>query len=522
MLPTQVIESSVAGNTRSKNPLAAGSLPDTWTIYKLSDARSVFTKRRPPFVQGKGQMNIDEARKRVALADRQGRLLENPRTAQFSAHSWDKNDFFWTLDLEGTRWIVKAYGGGPQGGVTYRKWLGVKEGFSEKPVAFSMKQSENGQQTWPPPVRSSLKPSSEEVETTRVMDYVDITSEEYSDTEIDEVMNAILGDNADRTEPAIGAVSKKDGSVIEIIDLTQVPRSMPKTQLGLLGVAGGETRFELNRSKKAKKRASDCSSKDNSIPECLPEQAAKRLCASHGVDGNKPFHQEQEEGRPIAFLGLDPSRQDLNITNTHEMIISMERASLDPVTSPEDAAIETHRRPIGATTEGFDTQRSEPTFLPATAHLDWEYKQEREVSHLYSVTPPPAPFLANASAPIVPPSPRPRWLSGRPMGRCRMVAERILADRNRVVRAMGSGCRQCVDYMYECITAPGRKHCAFCTSRGSARNYFCSLATSGAQAIQPVDRAVAPVVQDDISPPTVLGNRYFGSRHFVPAETGSK
>ncbi|MCJ1435740.1 hypothetical protein MMC27_005115 [Xylographa pallens] len=521
MLPTEVIESSVAGNTRSKNPLAAGSLPATWTIYKLSDARTAYTTRRPPFVQGKGQLNIDKARRRVALADRQGRLLENPRTAEFLAHSWDKNDFFWTLDLEGTRWIVKAYGGGPQGGVTYRKWLGVRDGFSEKPVAFSIKQLENRQEILPSPVKSSFKSFGEETETIRVMSCVDTTSEGYNDIDVDEFIDAIWSNEADRIEPAADAVSQEARSVMENIDLAQAPRSMPKTQLGFWEISGGETRFELNRSKKAKKRASDCLNEDNSMPECLSEQAAKRLCAIHRVNGNRTLQQDQEEARPTAFSSLDPSRQDLDITDTHEMVRSMQRASLDPVTSPEDTAIETHQCPIEAT-EAYDAQGSERTLPPATATSDWEYKQEREVSHLYSVTPPPAPFLANASAPIVPPSPRPRWLSGRPMGRCRMVAERILADRNRVVRAAGSGCRQCVDNTYECITAPGRKHCAFCTSRGSARNYFCSLATSGPQAIQPVDRAVAPAVQDDISPPTVLGDRYFGSRHFVPAKARSK
>ena len=452
MYSAEPMESSVAGNTRSKTPLAAGILPASWTIYKLADAKTTFATRRPPFVRRKGQLSIGEARRRVALADKQGRLVENPRVAEFAAHSWDQDDFFWTLDLEGTRWIVKANGGGPQDEVTYRKWLGVREGFSEKPVAFSMKQLENEPETLLPPVAFSTQPSDEKTDTIRVLSHVNRTSEEYSDVEVDEVMEAILSDEVADSATA----SQKARSVVEVIDLTKASTSMPKKQLDGPGCSGVETRFELNRSKNTKKRAGDISNNDNVTSERLSEQAAKRL---RGVNGSKPREQEREETRANAFYTPDSSRPNLDIKDTHDMVRSTERASLDPVISSQDLVIETSRSPPA---EG-DTRRFESIFEPFTTNPKSDFKNEREISHLYSATPPPVPFRANASASVVPASPRPRWLSRRPMGRCRMIAERILADRNRIVRAAGSGCRQCAENSYECITAPGRKHYAFCT-----------------------------------------------------------
>ena len=44
---------------------------------------------------------------------------------------------FWTLDLNGHRYIVKAFNGGAQGGMRYRYWAGPEKGFAQKPLAIS-------------------------------------------------------------------------------------------------------------------------------------------------------------------------------------------------------------------------------------------------------------------------------------------------------------------------------------------------------------------------------------------------
>ncbi|MCJ1404552.1 hypothetical protein MMC11_007778 [Xylographa trunciseda] len=464
MPPRDLMDSTVAGNTRSKNPLAAASLPATWAIYKLSDAKKAYATRRPPFVQQTGQLNIETARRQVILADKQGHLPEYPRTAEFRAHSWDKNDFFWTLDLEGSRWIVKAYGGGPQGGVTYRKWLGVKEGFSERPVAFSMKQAEKPQR-----VEVLSEPHNEaETDTTRVVAHVDTPSEEYNDIDMDEVMAAILSDEADNIEPIAGAINNKASSTIEVIDLTERPTSVPKRQLNSLRNSGGECRFELNRSKKGKKRDSDGSGHDSFSVEGTIENDPKRLRVTKTC---QPLVKRLERHNNTEALHFNPFQPCRNSTAAQDMVQSMQRASLDPADSYEHTIMDSYDSCIE--TRGKDnTQHVNAAAIPSASTSQLPRKKEREASHLYSVTPPSqASFLANASAIIVPPSPRPRWLSGRPMGRCRMVAERILADRNRVVRALD----------------------------------------------QPVTNPVFSSLQDDISPTTFLGDSNYGSRYFMPA-----
>ena len=44
---------------------------------------------------------------------------------------------FWTLDLNGTRYIVKPHNGGAQGGMRYLYWVGPDNDFEPKPLALS-------------------------------------------------------------------------------------------------------------------------------------------------------------------------------------------------------------------------------------------------------------------------------------------------------------------------------------------------------------------------------------------------
>ncbi|MCJ1285916.1 hypothetical protein MMC26_005258 [Xylographa opegraphella] len=513
MPPSESSQSTVAGNTRSKNPLAAGTLPATWTIYKFADAKSAYTTRRPPFVQQKGELNIENARRIAALADKQGLLPSNIRIAEFRAHEWDKSDFFWTFDLEGTRWIVKAYGGGPQGGVTYRKWLGVEEGFSIKPVAFSMKQAESERKTLPP--RGIVpEPHKEAVfDKIRVATSTDTPSEDYNDLNVDEVMTAILSDEPGEIGSAGKNVTEDAMPVQEIIDLTVKPTSIPKRQLGFSKKSGSECRFELQRSKKGKKRQAD-GSECNNISAENSGNGSKRLRVS---EKHKILEQAQGTDDDTDILCLDLSQPRLNSKTTQDVVESMERVSLGPEVLYGDTAGEDHDILVKMPVNNC-VQHTNAAPIPVTW---WNYsplKKERDASHLYSATPPPQ-HPANMGATVAPVSPRPKWLSGRPMGRCRMVAERILADRHRIVRAVGSGCRQCTKNSYECITAPGRKHCAFCTSRGSARNYFCCLATNRPKTSAALDGVEVSIVEDEGSPSSFVDNQYYGSRHFAPPAT---
>ncbi|MCJ1395234.1 hypothetical protein MMC18_008117 [Xylographa bjoerkii] len=398
MLPTEVTESTIASNTRSKNPLAAATLPATWAVYKLADAKVAYATRRPPFVQRIGQLKTGEARRQVALADKQGRLQETPRTAEFTAHAWDKDEFFWTLDLEGTRWIVKAYGGGPQGGVTYRKWLGVREGFSEKPVAFSMKQVENVRQNLTTRAAGSTEPHNEkQSDTIRVRSFMDIPAEEYPDLEVDDIMAAILSDKASKIESAAGTFNDEAVPVTEVIDLTGGPTSVPKKQLGSSRDFWGERRFELDRTKRGKKRQSDDSGYDSSSAEGTSETGPKRLCVAESHQSPEQPQERRDDG---VFVRFHPFQPDLNSIATRDMVKSMERASLDPVAAYKDIAMDSNELRIQ--TPGINcTKHMTAASTPTASKTYVPLKTDREMSHLYSVTPPPQ-NSANISAPVVP------------------------------------------------------------------------------------------------------------------------
>ncbi|MCJ1259624.1 hypothetical protein MMC24_007463 [Lignoscripta atroalba] len=118
---------------------AVTALGDRHPVYMLDESREYYRARRPPFVQGKGKTPAG-TRKPIVLATEKGLLPKDPVKAEFVSREWNKDDIFWTLDLGNCRWIVKAFGGAPQGGVTYRSWLGPRKNFSKNPIAFSVKR----------------------------------------------------------------------------------------------------------------------------------------------------------------------------------------------------------------------------------------------------------------------------------------------------------------------------------------------------------------------------------------------
>ena len=132
-----------AESPNSADQAIALSLPEDHPVHKLSEARKHYLgRRRPPFVQ-EARKTRPGARKPVVLADSNGLLKAGAARADLICHAWERTTTFWTLDLRGKRWIVKAFGGAPQGGVRYLSWLGPKktEDFLELPVAFSKKQT---------------------------------------------------------------------------------------------------------------------------------------------------------------------------------------------------------------------------------------------------------------------------------------------------------------------------------------------------------------------------------------------
>ena len=88
------------------------------------------SRRRP------GELND----KPVYLATPSGQYPTDPKPAVVILREWSEKEVYWTLDVNGDRFIVKWFAGGPKGGAIYRAWQSCQEQFSGLPIAFSAKK----------------------------------------------------------------------------------------------------------------------------------------------------------------------------------------------------------------------------------------------------------------------------------------------------------------------------------------------------------------------------------------------
>ena len=93
-------------------------LPADHPVYKLDEAQAFYSDDDPPpFLVNRSSKNKD-GRKPVVLASKTGHLQPDAPVSELVLHPWGTRDAFWTLDVDGTRWIIKTGGGGPRGGAT--------------------------------------------------------------------------------------------------------------------------------------------------------------------------------------------------------------------------------------------------------------------------------------------------------------------------------------------------------------------------------------------------------------------
>lgn len=130
------------------------SLPYSQSVYQLKETQAFYQKinRLPPFVL---QKNNWETYRPVLLApderlDRPGSNsldFRKPIILELVRRYYNREYEFFTLDLNGTRWIVKSESGGLkflrgrysnyQPSRRYHCWLGVDKQFSVDPVAYA-------------------------------------------------------------------------------------------------------------------------------------------------------------------------------------------------------------------------------------------------------------------------------------------------------------------------------------------------------------------------------------------------
>ena len=122
-----------------QNHITTGNpLPDDHPIEWLPQAREVYRHSIPPFVT-KQKAGI---RRMVELPLAAGQ--QYPENIEVVYRFWDAVHSFASIDIDGQRFIVKAFRGGA---TPYRPWLGPETGFSERALAFA-KQVPRGPKSW--------------------------------------------------------------------------------------------------------------------------------------------------------------------------------------------------------------------------------------------------------------------------------------------------------------------------------------------------------------------------------------
>jgi len=120
-------------------------LPENHEIHCLSRFRECFKEEPPPFTRTKQTKKTNT----ILLPTIHDTAPRNPVKVEIVSRAWGKSRFFWTLDVDHHRFIVKFSGGGAHGGGL---WYACKV-FHEQPewmlVAFSEKKP-------PPPKQDNL------------------------------------------------------------------------------------------------------------------------------------------------------------------------------------------------------------------------------------------------------------------------------------------------------------------------------------------------------------------------------
>ncbi|KAL8801851.1 MAG: hypothetical protein Q9182_004201 [Xanthomendoza sp. 2 TL-2023] len=137
--------SSVEGNATQSASATDEPLDVTRHERLTADARRFYGHRnRPPFTQHWCWERREKPRK-VIIAPQDGSppgLHEDPRIGLLIPKAWDRTNFYWILDHESERHIVKGKAGGGYGGggATYRRCLGFSRNkgiYEDRVLAYT-------------------------------------------------------------------------------------------------------------------------------------------------------------------------------------------------------------------------------------------------------------------------------------------------------------------------------------------------------------------------------------------------
>lgn len=132
---------NTAGSSLLRDPsVNTVKLPHDHPVHLLAAARSHYGNSiQPPFTLHR-RGSHGEAPREVMIPTVLGGRARKPTIAKSIARAWDEKLYFWTLDCNGLRFIVKSFPGAQLGGAKYYPWKGPIAGFNdehEKPMAYS-------------------------------------------------------------------------------------------------------------------------------------------------------------------------------------------------------------------------------------------------------------------------------------------------------------------------------------------------------------------------------------------------
>lgn len=132
------VTASAAEGVGQDPALDTTSLPADHSPKLLAEAKRTFQDNRPPFVASSSKHT--EGSTRPVFIAKNGQRSVLPIRTDLVARNWDRKLVYWTLDLNGERFIVQAFpNNGSVSGAKYVYccWTGVGEEFEDVPLAFS-------------------------------------------------------------------------------------------------------------------------------------------------------------------------------------------------------------------------------------------------------------------------------------------------------------------------------------------------------------------------------------------------
>lgn len=132
---TSIYSGPENAHLNSNSAVNTDKLPDNHPARREEESRDYYRDEKPPFAI---HMNVERKglKKRAFVPDSNGWLPNHPREVEVVLRDWDRKSQYWTVDLNGTRYIVKYIYRGPYRPADYVSCEGPPKKYSKRPLVF--------------------------------------------------------------------------------------------------------------------------------------------------------------------------------------------------------------------------------------------------------------------------------------------------------------------------------------------------------------------------------------------------